>query len=95
MRYLIFFPAFLYVTQFIANNGTQADLQDLALDESSSDDEDSADDDLDPIAAERKRRSKKQSRLRRSAGEPQKPEVSEVLKLQESFNSMLRMVLAE
>lgn len=72
------------------------DLQDLKMDEEDeSSDEDEAEDELDPIAAERRRRSKAQDRLRRSAGEPQKPAVSEVHKLQPSFLSMLRMVLAE
>ena len=71
------------------------DLQDLQIDDDESSSEDSADDDLDPIAAERKRRARKQDHLRRTAGEPQKPEVSEILTLQPSFISMLRMVLAE
>ncbi len=72
------------------------DLQDLRMDEDDdSSDEDEAEDELDPIAAERRRRSKAQDRLRRTAGEPQKPEVTEVLKLQPSFLAMLRMVLAE
>lgn len=72
------------------------DLEDLRMDEEDeSSDEDEADDELDPIAAERRRRSKAQDRLRRSAGEPQKPVVTEVLKLQPSFLAMLRLVLAE
>ena len=65
-----------------------------AEDDSSSEDEE-ATDELDPIAAERRRRAKAQDRLRRSAGEPVKPEVTEVLKLQDGFVSMLRMVLSE
>ncbi|PBP21599.1 PX domain protein [Diplocarpon rosae] len=75
----------------------EMDLQDLeyADDEEGSSDEESADDELDPIVAERKRRARKQDHLRRSAGEPVKPEVVEVRKLRESFLSMLRMVLAE
>jgi hypothetical protein len=72
------------------------DLQDLQMDEEDdSSNEDDADDDLDPISAERKRRSKAQDRLRGKAGEPQKPVVTEVLKLQPSFLSMLRQVLAD
>jgi hypothetical protein len=63
--------------------------------EDDSSEEDDAEDDLDPITAERKRRSKAQDRLRGKAGEPQKPVVTEVLKLQPSFLSMLRLVLAE
>lgn len=57
--------------------------------------EESAEDDLDPISAERRRRRKAQDRLRRSAGEPVKPEVSEVLKLREPFLAMLRAVLSD
>lgn len=71
------------------------DLEDLKMDDDESSDEESEDDDLDPIVAERKRRAKKQDHLRRTAGEPQKPEVTEVLKLHPSFIAMLRMVLAE
>lgn len=75
----------------------EADLEDLAIadEESDESDEDTEDDDLDPIAAERKRRARKQDHLRRSAGEPVKPEVREVLKLQDSFRAMLRQVLAD
>ena len=72
------------------------DLQDLRMDEEDeSSEEDDVEDDLDPITAERKRRSKAQDRLRGKAGEPQKPVVTEVLKLQPSFLSMLRLVLAD
>ena len=72
------------------------DLQDMNYDEESgSDDEGESDDELDPIAAERKRRARKQDHLRRTAGEPVKPEVVEVNQLKESFLVMLRMVLAE
>jgi hypothetical protein len=63
-------------------------------DEQSSSGEDEVDDDLDPIAAERRRRLKAQDRLRRSAGEPVKPEVTEVVKLEESFLVSLRNVLS-
>jgi hypothetical protein len=77
---------------------TQADLMDLRISDEE-DGEDSEDeemeDDLDPIQAERRRRRKAQDRLRRSAGEPVKPEVSEVLKLREPFLAMLRAVLSE
>ena len=50
---------------------------------------------MDPITAERRRRVKKQDQLRRSAGEPVKPEIKEILKLREPFTMMLRLVLAE
>lgn len=74
------------------------DLEELEYDDEDEDgsmDEEENLDELDPIAAERKRRMKAQDRLRRSAGEPVKPHVSEVLKLHPSFLAMLRMVLAE
>ena len=53
------------------------------------------DDELDPITAERKRRLRRQEHLRRGAGEPVKPEIGEVHKLQENFITMLRMTLSE
>ena len=73
----------------------QSDLQDLKYESSDTEDEDSGDEDLDPIAAERRRRAKRANHLRRTAGEPVKPPVSEVLKLKAGFNAMLRQVLAE
>ncbi|KAL4897636.1 hypothetical protein BDV59DRAFT_47688 [Aspergillus ambiguus] len=75
----------------------EADLEDLAISDDDSEPSDELDDeeDHDPISAERKRRVKKQDQLRRTAGEPVKPEVSEIFKLSESFGMMLRMVLAE
>lgn len=73
----------------------QMDLHDLQIEDDNSSDEDSADEDLDPIVAERKRRARKQDHLRRSAGEPVKPVVAELPKLQSSFVAMLRMVLAD
>ncbi|KAK2741752.1 hypothetical protein FQN57_005496 [Myotisia sp. PD_48] len=74
----------------------EADLEDMAISDDASDtsDEDSEDDDLDPIAAERKRRARRQDHLRRTAGEPVKPIISEILKLRDSFGTMLRLVLA-
>lgn len=76
------------------------DIQDLGLgqDDPSSEDEDEAMEEAeaaDPISAERRRRAKLQEALRSRAGEPQKPEVSEIPKLMPGFVSMLRMVLAE
>lgn len=75
----------------------QADLEDLAISDEGSDtsDEGSEDDDLDPIASERRRRVKKQDLLRRTAGEPVKPDIKEIPKLTESFGVMLRLVLAD
>ncbi|KAF7587310.1 hypothetical protein BBP40_007419 [Aspergillus hancockii] len=75
----------------------EGDLEDLAISDAESDasDELEEEDDLDPISAERRRRVKQQDQLRRTAGEPIKPKVQEILKLGESFGVMLRMVLAE
>lgn len=76
----------------------QMDLQDLELDDNGSDSTDSEDMDdadvADPIEAERKSRAKAADRLRRKAGEPEKPHIEELYKLNDSFNSMLRSVLA-
>jgi hypothetical protein len=76
------------------------DLADLDTDD---DDDDSSfmstesefDGDADPIVAEQQRRSKQQERLRRSAGEPKKPVVTELGKLRPAFLESLRCVLAE
>lgn len=74
----------------------QMDLEDMAYDDESEDEDDAErEDELDPIAAERQRRAKRRDRLRRSAGEPVKPEITEVHKLTENFLVMLRETLAE
>lgn len=80
-----------------ANQWTQADLEDLAISDAESEASEDLDDeeDLDPISAERRRRVKQQDQLRRTAGEPVKPDISEIFKLSESFGVMLRQVLAE
>ncbi|KAL6712114.1 hypothetical protein ACN47E_003157 [Coniothyrium glycines] len=74
------------------------DLQDLELDDDATDSDNSDDlddaDVADPIEAERKSRAKAAEKLRRKAGEPQKPPIAELYKLNEGFNSMLRNVLA-
>jgi hypothetical protein len=72
----------------------EMDLEEMDYDEDDGEDEEEEDDELDPITAERKRRARKQAQLRRSAGEPKKPEVHEIYKLHDSFVAMLRMVLA-
>lgn len=72
----------------------QDDLDDLNEDDYDDEDEDDEQDEMDPIEAERRRRNAKQG-LRRTAGEPVKPLVEELPKLQSSFVSMLRMVLAD
>lgn len=74
----------------------QDDLAEMGYDDDS--EEEAAaeeEDEMDPIDAERKRRARRQARLRRNAGEPEKPEVSEVHKLKDNFLAMLRTVLAE
>ncbi|KAF2467574.1 uncharacterized protein BDR25DRAFT_267094 [Lindgomyces ingoldianus] len=77
----------------------ELDLQDLELDDDGSYDESDSefdDDDIaDPIQAERKRRARAQEKLRRTAGEPKKPDIEELTKLHPTFLSMLRSVLAE
>lgn len=89
-------PSAFRSSDFGLNADDIADLQD-EYDDSS--DGDSDDDDIeggkDPIAGERKRRQKIQDRLRRSAGEPVKPEVKELKGMREGFLAMLRMVLAD
>ena len=49
---------------------------------------------MDPLSAERKRRSSVQEALRRRAGEPEKPVVEELLKMNGGFVGMLRQTLA-
>ncbi|KAF2480404.1 hypothetical protein BDY17DRAFT_255021 [Neohortaea acidophila] len=76
------------------------DLQDMDLgdeydDDGLSESEDEEDDGGDPIAAERKRRLRRQDVLRRNAGEPEKPGIVELHKMMPQFLSMVRMVLAE
>jgi hypothetical protein len=73
------------------------DLADMDLgdeDESYSESEEDDDDD-DPIESERRRRRKRQDVLKRTAGEPVKPEITELHKMMPQFVTMLRMVLAE
>lgn len=75
-----------------------SDIADLDLGADSDDefsDTDDEDDEADPFAAERKRRQKRQDVLKRSAGEPVKPTIVELGKLQEGFLGMLRSVLAQ
>ncbi|KAK7924842.1 hypothetical protein PG985_006896 [Apiospora marii] len=84
--------ASMQASDFGINN---MDLEVMGYDEDSEDSaEEELQDELDPIEAERRRRAKKQDRLRRNAGEPVKPEVSEVHHLKENFLQMLRQVLA-
>ncbi|EME50302.1 hypothetical protein DOTSEDRAFT_68984 [Dothistroma septosporum NZE10] len=73
------------------------DLQDLNMedDDDYDSEEEDDEDDADPIAAERKRRQRRQDVLKRTAGEPVKPPITELHKMNPQFLSMLRMVLAE
>ncbi|KAK7952097.1 uncharacterized protein PG986_007825 [Apiospora aurea] len=85
--------ASMQASDFGLNN---MDLEVMGYDEDSEDEaEEELQDELDPIEAERRRRAKKQDRLRRNAGEPVKPEVSEVHHLKENFLQMLRQVLSD
>ncbi|KAI0021450.1 succinate flavoprotein subunit [Xylariomycetidae sp. FL0641] len=69
----------------------QMDLEDMDYDDGSDEEAEAAEEEeLDPIEAERRRRAKRQDRLRRSAGEPVKPKVSEVHHLKDNFLQMLR-----
>ena len=71
------------------------DLEDMNYDDGSDEEaEAQREDEMDPLEAERRRRAKRQDRLRRTAGEPVKPAISEVHKLTENFLVMLRLVLA-
>ncbi len=66
------------------------------IDDEDSEDEDEADDALaDPIATDRKRKSKQAEVLRRRAGEPEKPEVVEIVNMMPGFLEMLRGVFAQ
>lgn len=75
----------------------QGDLDELGYEESEGESESESEggDEEDPIEAERRRRAKKRDRLRRRAGEPEKPIISEIHKMQDNFIVMLREVLAE
>lgn len=70
------------------------DLEEMNF-EDGSESEAEEDDNVDPIEEERRRRAKMQKTLRRRAGEPKKPEVSEVHKLTDNFLVMLRDILAD
>lgn len=74
----------------------QGDLDDLAyMEDDDSEAEAERDDNNDDLlAAERKRRSRNLDMMRRRAGEPEKPPVKEILKLNDEFLRMLRQVLA-
>ena len=72
-----------------------ADLDDDSSIESMSTEDLDEDYATDPIAAERQLRDRQKERLRRTAGEPQKPPVQELNKLMPGFLKQLRKVLAE
>ncbi|KAI0004004.1 succinate flavoprotein subunit [Xylariaceae sp. FL0662B] len=69
----------------------EMDIEEMEYDDGSDDEaEAEQEDELDPIEAERRRRAKRQDRLKRSAGEPKKPAVSELHHLKDNFLEMLR-----
>jgi hypothetical protein len=71
------------------------DLEEMEIgDDDEDSDSEEEDEGLDQIAAERKRRRRRQDMLKRSAGEPLKPEIAEVHKMAPQFNAMIRNVLA-
>jgi len=95
-------PAGLTATFKPGDFGLNAmDLQDLDMGDEDDEDGLSSDEDeeedlmADPIEAERKRRKRHQDLLKRTAGEPVKPEIRECSKMMPQFLSMLRMVLAD
>ncbi|KAL9601375.1 MAG: hypothetical protein Q9219_002551 [cf. Caloplaca sp. 3 TL-2023] len=83
-------------SDFGINEADLADMNDeMDGEDSDSESREDSEEDADPIAIERKRRARKQDHLRRTAGEPVKPEVRQLKQLREGFLSMLRMVLAD
>lgn len=70
------------------------DLDDLAYMEDEFSDGDTGSENSDILAAERERRVKAREALRRRSGEPEKPQVKEVLKMTPEFLIMLRQALA-
>jgi len=72
----------------------ESDLAEMQSSSPFSSDQSSDDsDNQDPIVSERKRRKRKQDHLRRTAGEPVKPNVKVLGELREGFLAMLRVVL--
>lgn len=67
----------------------------MNIEDDTDSEEEEAEDELDPIVAERRRRQKQADRLRRSAGEPEKPPIVEIAKMHPAFLAMLRNVLAD
>lgn len=89
-------PGAFRTSDFGLNEADVAELRDSEAFSSEGDGEsEDEEEDRDPIAAERKRRVRRQDHLRRTAGEPVKPAVKELGGLREGFLAMLRMVLAE
>ncbi|RKF57190.1 PX domain-containing protein [Erysiphe neolycopersici] len=74
----------------------QMDLEEMNYDDTDHSSLDEKQDDLSPILAERRLRDHtNQANLRRTAGEPVKPEVTEIGKLRDDFLLMLRSVLSQ
>lgn len=72
----------------------QDDLDDLAYIDDEFSEEEGEYENTDLLAVERERRAKNREALRRRSGEPEKPVVTEILKLTPEFLVMLRQVLA-
>lgn len=76
------------------------DLEEMEYSDEEGDDEDEEgsetdeEEEVDPIKAERNRRRRHAERLKRSAGEPKKPEIAEVYRMEDAFVNNLRRVLA-
>ena len=81
-------------SDFGIDAGDLADLDEVDG-ESGEEEREDSEEDGDPIAGERRRRLRNQDHLRRSAGEPVKPDVRQLKGLREGFVTMLRMVLAD
>ncbi|RPB27624.1 PX domain protein [Terfezia boudieri ATCC MYA-4762] len=70
------------------------DLEDLAYVDDESSEEDTGSENSDILAVERERRVKAREALRRRSGEPEKPQVKEILKMTPEFLVILRQALA-
>lgn len=74
----------------------QMDIEEMNYDDTDHSSLDEGQDDLSPIVVERRLRDHtNQANLRRTAGEPVKPEVTEIGKLKDDFLLMLRSVLSQ
>jgi hypothetical protein len=73
------------------------DIADLAIEDEAMEEElafEEEDDETDAITAEKRRRSRQET-LRRTAGQPAKPPISEIHKMKDIFLASLKQVLSE